>query len=106
MRRARHPELEAVTIGLSVTTFRYVPPELAAGSAPRDEEYLDRLNTELPRRGSRRAARSILSNAVVRGRFLLRACIVNFRTSAEDIAAIPEIVARAGRAAHRDMNGQ
>ncbi len=99
----RHPELEPFTVGLSVTTFRYVPTELAADPA-RDEEYLDRLNTEILTR-LQKGGEVYLSNAVVRGRFLLRSCVVNFRTTAEDIAAIPEIVARAGRAAHRDMKG-
>jgi hypothetical protein len=37
-----------------------------------------------------------LSNAVVRGTYLLRACVVNFRTSLGDIRAIPEIVKRVG----------
>jgi hypothetical protein len=36
-------------------------------------------------------------------RFLLRSCIVNFRTSVSDVEAIPEIVARAGRALDREM---
>ncbi len=100
----RHPELEAFTVGLSVTTFRYVPAEMA-GKTPRDEQYLDRLNTEILTR-LQVGGEVYLSNAVVRDRFLLRSCIVNFRTTAKDIAAIPEIVARAGRAAHRDMKGK
>jgi glutamate/tyrosine decarboxylase-like PLP-dependent enzyme len=97
----RHPELEAFTVGLSVTTFRYVPAELV-GETPRDEEYLDRLNTELLTR-LQRGGEVYLSNAVVRGRFVLRSCIVNFRTTAEDIAAVPEIVARVGRETHQDL---
>jgi hypothetical protein len=31
------------------------------------------------------------------GKFALRVCIVNFRTSLEDIEALPEIVTRLGR---------
>jgi aromatic-L-amino-acid decarboxylase len=38
-----------------------------------------------------------ISNAVIEGKFLLRACIVNFRTSLADIEALPEIVSRIGR---------
>jgi aromatic-L-amino-acid/L-tryptophan decarboxylase len=38
-----------------------------------------------------------LSNAVVKGKFGLRACIVNFRTSLEDLEAVLEIVALVGR---------
>jgi hypothetical protein len=34
---------------------------------------------------------------VIDGAFALRACIVNFRTSAADVDALPDIVAREGR---------
>ena len=93
---ARHPELEAFTTGLSITTFRYVPSDLAL-SAGRDEAYLDRLNDELVE--SLQAGGEVyLSHAVVGGRSALRTCIVNFRTSEADVDAIPEIIVRAGRA--------
>jgi len=98
---SRHAELEAVTCSLSITTFRYVPPDLAA-RPERDEDYLDRLNEELLRR-LQESGEAYLSNAVVRGRYLLRACIVNFRTTSTDIAAIPEIVTRLGRAVDREL---
>ena len=39
-----------------------------------------------------------MSNAVLDGRFALRACIVNFRTTLADAASIPDRVARVGRA--------
>jgi hypothetical protein len=38
-----------------------------------------------------------LSNAVVNGRYCLRACIVNFRTSEKDIEDIIGIIVREGR---------
>jgi aromatic-L-amino-acid/L-tryptophan decarboxylase len=38
-----------------------------------------------------------VSNAVLDGKFLLRACIVNFRTTLEDINAMIGIVLRVGR---------
>jgi aromatic-L-amino-acid/L-tryptophan decarboxylase len=38
-----------------------------------------------------------VSNAVVNGVFALRVCIVNFRTSAEDIEALPALVVRLGK---------
>jgi aromatic-L-amino-acid/L-tryptophan decarboxylase len=34
---------------------------------------------------------------VIGGRYLLRACIVNFHTALEDVEAIPGIVVRLGR---------
>ncbi len=41
-----HPELQAFTRGLSITTFRYVPPDLTPGSE-QVEAYLNQLNTAL-----------------------------------------------------------
>jgi hypothetical protein len=34
---------------------------------------------------------------VIRGRYLLRACIVNFYTSRADVDAVPDIIVRLGR---------
>jgi glutamate/tyrosine decarboxylase-like PLP-dependent enzyme len=95
-----HPELEALSSGLSITTFRYVPPELRSrvGFAA-TEEYLNHLNEDILAR-IEVGGEAFLSNAVVDGKFALRACIVNFRTSLEDINAIPELVTRVGRQAH------
>jgi glutamate/tyrosine decarboxylase-like PLP-dependent enzyme len=96
-----HPELEAGTCGLSITTFRYVPPGVRVGS-PEGEEYLNRLNLEVVTR-LQRGGEAFLSNAVVRGRYLLRACVVNFRTNRRDVAALPELVVRVGREASSSM---
>ena len=89
-----HPELQAFTQGLSITTFRYVPTDLIPGSK-QVEAYLNRLNTEILNR-LRRSGEVVLSDAIVEGTFLLRACVVNFRTSLEDIEAMPGIVTRIG----------
>jgi aromatic-L-amino-acid/L-tryptophan decarboxylase len=88
------PELEAWTTDLSITTFRYVPTGVEPGSAE-TEEYLNDLNREIRDR-LEQGGETYLSNAVVGGTYLLRACIVNFRTTAEDIAALPGIVKRVG----------
>jgi aromatic-L-amino-acid/L-tryptophan decarboxylase len=90
-----HPELQAFTQGLSITTFRYVPPDLIPGSEE-VEAYLNQLNTELLIR-LQHSGEAFLSNAVVRGTFLLRACVVNFRTSLEDIEALPGVVTHIGK---------
>jgi glutamate/tyrosine decarboxylase-like PLP-dependent enzyme len=84
-------EFELVTpVSLSICCFRYRPP----GEAPTDE-YLDRLNarllTELQLDG-----RVFPSNAVVDGRFALRACIVNFRTETEHLEALLDVAAELG----------
>jgi aromatic-L-amino-acid/L-tryptophan decarboxylase len=93
----RHPELELATQSLSITTFRYVPVDLRARVGEESvERHLDALNRELLDR-LQRGGEAFVSNAVVRNRYLLRACIVNFHTERADVEAVPEIVARAGR---------
>jgi glutamate/tyrosine decarboxylase-like PLP-dependent enzyme len=92
-----HPEFEALSRQLSITTFRYVPPELRsqAGSAT-VERRLDEINQALLTR-IEQAGDAFLSNALVNGRFALRACIVNFRTSLRDIEALLPSIARLGK---------
>jgi glutamate/tyrosine decarboxylase-like PLP-dependent enzyme len=89
------PELQVFTQSLSITTFRYVPPDLASGSQE-VEEYLNALNAQLLTR-LQQSGEAFLSNAVIKGTYVLRACIVNFRTTLEDIEALPEIIIRHGR---------
>jgi len=43
-----------------------------------------------------------VSNAVVHGHYVLRACIVNFHTERQDLEALLEIVARFGRKLDRE----
>ncbi len=96
-----HAELEPFTLGLSIVTFRYVPRGFDRASA-QAAEYLDRLNKQLLTR-LQSSGEAFVSNAVVNGAFLLRACIVNFRTSLEDIQALPGIVVRLGREIEREL---
>ena len=60
------------------------------------ENHLDSLNQELVDR-MQRGGEAFVSNAVIRGRYVLRACIVNFHTGAVDVEAVPEIAVRLGR---------
>ncbi|MDX1674438.1 MAG: aminotransferase class V-fold PLP-dependent enzyme [Longimicrobiales bacterium] len=92
-----HPELEAVTQSLSINTFRYVPEELRDGvGTPTGEERLNALNEALLDR-IQGSGEAFVSNAVLGGKFVLRACIVNFNTTAADVDALPGVVARIGR---------
>jgi aromatic-L-amino-acid decarboxylase len=95
---AADPELEAWTSSLSITTFRYVPAGVEPGT-PETEEYLNELNRELLA-GLEHEGEAFVSNAVVGDTYLLRACIVNFRTSRADVEALPEIVKRVGAEIH------
>jgi aromatic-L-amino-acid/L-tryptophan decarboxylase len=93
----KHAEFEALTQNLSITTFRYVPPDLRSRLGdPAVEASLNELNEALLAR-LEQSGKAFFSNAVIGGKFALRACIVNFRTSDADIEAVPEIVAALGR---------
>ena len=92
-----HPELEPLAQGLSISTFRYVPQALRAHIGETDvEARLDALNEALLER-IQASGELFVSNAVVRGRYALRACIVNFNTTEHDVDAVPELVVRMGR---------
>lgn len=94
----RHPELQLTSQELSITTFRFVPEDLRGGMGTAAvEEELDSLNRALLDR-LQREGEIFVSNAIVGGRYVLRACIVNFHTERADVEALPEIVVRRGRA--------
>ena len=97
---AAHPELEAWTQGLSITTFRFVPRDLR--DRVEAAAYLNDLNREIMLR-LQSEGEVFLTNAVVRGTFVLRACVVNFRTTLGDIERVPELAARAGRAIDAEL---
>jgi aromatic-L-amino-acid decarboxylase len=92
-----HPELELMTQALSITTFRYVPSDLSGTQGdPSVDQYLNELNQRLLD-DLQRGGEIFVSNAVIGGRYALRACIVNFNTTAGDVEAVPPVVARQGR---------
>jgi aromatic-L-amino-acid/L-tryptophan decarboxylase len=95
----QHPELEAMSQNLSITTLRYVPIDLQVRSG-QNTAYLNTLNESLLNQ-LQQAGEVFLSNAVVRGHYCLRGCIVNFRTSVQDIGDIIEIIVREGRKMHQ-----
>jgi glutamate/tyrosine decarboxylase-like PLP-dependent enzyme len=99
----KQPELEACTQSLSITTFRYVPQELKPG-APQVEEYLNKLNEALLTR-LQSGGETYLTNAVIRGKFVLRACIVNFKSTLADAEKVVRIVTRVGAEVHEDLRG-
>ncbi|HET9252092.1 MAG TPA: aspartate aminotransferase family protein [Candidatus Eisenbacteria bacterium] len=101
---SRTPELELLTQELSITTFRYVPERLRNGAGTEDgERALNELNKELLQT-LQQNGEAFLSNAVIRGKYALRACVVNFHTSAADVDAVPEIVMREARAVEERLH--
>ena len=63
------------------------------------QEYLNTLNTNLLNT-LQREGQVFLSNAVIQGKYYLRACIVNFRTSLTDLQEIINIIVETGRKEH------
>jgi glutamate/tyrosine decarboxylase-like PLP-dependent enzyme len=92
-----HAELEAVTQKLSITTLRYIP--IDDHGKQWNEAYLNMLNEKLVNK-LQQEGEVFLSNAVVADKYCLRACIVNFRTSKQDIEESIDIIVKNGRALH------
>jgi len=88
-RVALEPRLEALGSGLSIACFRYRPEGDATPAA------IDRVNqrilTELVRSG-----RFVLSPTTLDGRYALRVCICNHRTTAADVDELVEQVLALG----------
>ena len=97
-----HNRLQAITNNLSITTFRYIPNN----SNPADmetEKYLNQLNETLVNTLQAKGE-LFLSNAVIAGRYCLRTCIVNFRTSKKDIREMVETIVKEGDRLHASMS--
>jgi glutamate/tyrosine decarboxylase-like PLP-dependent enzyme len=91
----RRDELEPMApVTISTACFRYVPPDLPDGED--GNRYADLVNERLMAE-IRREGRTFPSNATLNGRYCLRACIVNFRTEADDIDALLDSTVRLGR---------
>ena len=95
---SEYEEIEEYTHHLSITTFRYKPSHIDS----KEQEYLNKLNQELLNR-LQSGGEVFPSNAVLNGNFLLRVCIVNFRTKFSDIKMLPAIILREGELIHREM---
>ena len=114
-----HDEIELLAaVETSIVCFRYVPlalrfgrPEIPGRSSRRRpgetpeqrdrriaDEMLDEFNQELLTR-LQQGGRVYLSNTRVNGRFALRACLVNFRTTRDDLQAVLDEVLTHGRRA-------
>lgn len=94
---SKTPGIEAFTWHLSITTFRFLPDNL-----PDDQdesgrlEYINQLNRDLLDE-IQAGGDFFVSHAVIGEIFVLRLCIVNFRTSLDDIRALPGYIVRKGK---------
>jgi len=90
--------LEQGSVALSISTFRFVPADLR-GRSRGDKavtDYLNELNARIAT-ALRLSGKAFVSNAHVEDRFMLRACIVNFRTTLDDVKALPRVIVDIGR---------
>jgi glutamate/tyrosine decarboxylase-like PLP-dependent enzyme len=77
-------------VELSVVCFRYVPEELRG-----DEERLNALNKRVMEK-VQAGGEAFLSGTMLRGRFALRACVLNYGTTEEDVRDLVDVIRRAG----------
>ena len=75
---------------LSIVLFRFAPSELD------DDERLNALNKNILE-DIQLSGKAFLSSTVVRGKFALRACVVNHRTSTDDMEFLAQFVGETGR---------
>jgi glutamate/tyrosine decarboxylase-like PLP-dependent enzyme len=76
---------------LSIVNFRYVPPGLAL-----PDEELDRLNRRIVNRLVGEGS-FLLAPTILKDRTAMRVCIVNFRTTEEDLTFLLDETARVGK---------
>jgi glutamate/tyrosine decarboxylase-like PLP-dependent enzyme len=100
------PEFELLApVPLSICCFRYVPASLRAQltrtSGSQVNSRINQLNERIMHR-VQRSGRAYVSNAMLRGKFALRACIINFRTTRADIDLTLEVIRQAAREIEKD----
>jgi glutamate/tyrosine decarboxylase-like PLP-dependent enzyme len=87
---------------LSICCFRYLPPELRlrggteSGNSDAIESELNNLNEKIMH-SVQRGGRAYFSSATIHGKFALRVCITNFRTTRADIEQTLDIIREAAR---------
>jgi glutamate/tyrosine decarboxylase-like PLP-dependent enzyme len=96
-----NPDFEACSLNLSIATFRYVPAGIQ-GVGNVVSGYLNELNKALLAE-VQKSGQAFVSNAIVDGDYLLRACVVNFRTTESDINSVINIISEIGRSLDERM---
>ena len=96
-----HPDFELMApVELSICCFRYAPADLPM--TVERESYLNALNERLMAE-VQMDGRVYYSNAVIGERFVLRCCMVNFRTEAEHIDRVIDVTKRLGERLDNEM---
>src|SRR5205809_163609 len=87
-------------VELSIFCFRHVPIQLRSESDQAIDGFNERLLVALQRDGS-----SYLSNATLGGRFALRGCVLNYRTSLRDMEILVEDLRRVAKTLLASVEG-
>jgi len=82
----------AAPVELSIFCFRHLPPQLRTESPQTIDAYNERLLIALQADGS-----SYLSNTTLGGRFALRGCVLNYRTTLRDMEILLEDLRRVAK---------
>jgi glutamate/tyrosine decarboxylase-like PLP-dependent enzyme len=90
------PDLQLVASGLSVVCFRYKVSDVSDTSDTLNRRLLERLQL---------GGEAFLSSTELSGRFVLRACIVNYLSTREDIDRMLDAVLRIGAELSRRESG-
>ncbi|GAA5221349.1 pyridoxal phosphate-dependent decarboxylase family protein [Membranihabitans marinus] len=95
----QHSSLEAISQNLSITNFRFIPVD----GHQYEDDYLNTINETLLNE-LQAGGEVFLSHALVFGKYCLRSCIVNFRTTEKDISEIIDIIVREGSKIHEALS--
>jgi aromatic-L-amino-acid/L-tryptophan decarboxylase len=79
-------------VELSIFCFRHVPAQLGNQTPEAIDAFNERLLVALQRDGS-----SYLSNTTLGGRFALRGCVLNYRTTLRDMEILLEDLRRVAK---------
>jgi aromatic-L-amino-acid/L-tryptophan decarboxylase len=82
----------AAPVELSIFCFRHLPPELKGEAPMKIDAYNERLLVALQGDGS-----SYLSNTTLAGRFALRGCVLNYRTTFQDMEMLLDDLRRVAK---------
>ena len=98
---SKHPAIIPFMNSLSITTFSYIPKHIQ-GKEEDHQDYLNDLNKKILQE-VQKSGEAFISNAMINGKYLLRACLVNFRTREEDLDILLDLVEKLG-ASHDNEN--
>ncbi len=100
---------QAAPIGLSTICFQYFPADLLHDYKKKNEsekekinEYINKLNQVIIER-MHYDKRALLSSTILGEQFVIRACIMNYRTTKQDIKNILDVIRELGRTADKKL---